>query len=158
MARASSGSAVTSTRSRSGGSRKRRAALPGPPSLSWTDVRELGLQLPNTEESIAWGTPVLRLNGNIFAAIPIHKSAEPGSLSVHCDLAVRDAMIEEQPDVYYTAAHYENYPCVLVRLAHIDRGILDDLLRMAHRHVAGKRPNRRAKASRKHTTRRARRA
>ena len=58
-------------------------------------------------------------------------------------------MIDEQPDVYYTAAHYENYPCVLVRFARIDRSILEDLVRMSHRHVAsqpkkraGKRPKR----------------
>jgi len=63
---------ATSTRSRNG--------------LSWSDVRELGLKLPNTEESIAWGTPVLRVNGNIFAGLPIHPSAEPGSLSVHCEV------------------------------------------------------------------------
>ena len=113
--------------------------------LGWDDVREFGLQLPNTEESIAWGTPVLRLNGNIFAAVPIHKSAEPGSLSIHCDASVRDAMIEEQPDVYYTAAHYENYPVVLIRLSRITRDVLEDLLRMGHRYVASKPPNRRAK-------------
>jgi hypothetical protein len=125
--------------------RSRRAALAGPRPLSWADVLELGLQLPNTEESIAWGTPVLRLNGNIFAALPIHKSAEPGSLSVHCETSVRDAMIEEQPDIYYTAAHYENYPVVLVRMARITRDILDGLLRMSHKHVSRKPPNRRAK-------------
>jgi len=126
---------ATSTRSRNG--------------LSWSDVRELGLKLPNTEESIAWGTPVLRVNGNIFAGLPIHQSAEQGSLSVHCEVSARDAMIEEQPDVYYTAAHYENYPVVLVRFSRITRDVLDDLLRMGHRHVASKRPNRRAKSTRK---------
>ena len=91
---------------------------------------------------------MLRVNGHIFAALPIHKSAEPGSLSVHCETSVRDAMIEEQPDIYYTAAHYENYPVVLVRFARITRDILDDLLRMSHRHVSRKRPNRRAASTR----------
>ena len=143
MARASNASAATSTRSRK--------------TLSWDDVRALGLQLPNAEDGIAWGTSVLRLNGNIFAALPIHKSAEPGSLSVHCDPSVRDAMIEEQPDVYYTAQHYENYPVVLVRLSRITRDVLDDLLRMGHRYVASKPPNRRAKRARTTRKRRTRR-
>ena len=107
------------------------------------------MKLPNTEDSIAWGTNVLRLNGNIFAGRPIHKSAEPGSLSIHCDPSVRDAMIEEQPDIYYTAAHYENYPVVLVRLSRITRDILNDLLRAGHRYVSSKPPNRRAKSARK---------
>jgi len=143
---------ATSTRSRRFPLRRPRKPSGG--GLWWADVRELGLQLPDAEESIAWGTPVLRLNGNIFAALPIHKSAEPGSLSIHCDTSVRDAMIDEQPDVYYTAAHYENYPCVLVRLGRITRDVLDDLLRMGHRYVSTKPPNRRAKHARKRTPRR----
>ena len=143
---------ATSTRSRR--FPLRRPSKPGDGRLWWGDVRELGLQLPNAEESIAWGTPVLRLNGNIFAALPIHKSAEPGSLSIHCDPSVRDAMIEEQPDVYYTAAHYENYPVVLVRFSRITRDVLHDLLRMGHRYVASKPPNRRAKSPRRRKARR----
>ena len=47
-------------------------------------------------------------------------------------------MIEEQPDVYYTAEHYENYDCVLVRLSRINREILGDLLRTSHRFVIEK--------------------
>src|SRR5262247_2572249 len=109
-------------------------------SLTFDDVRRIGLALPNTEEGTAWGTPVLRANGTIFAGIPIHKSAEPGSLMLRVPLADRDLLIEEQPDIYYTAAHYENYPCVLVRLARINRDALEDLVRMAHRFSSAGRP------------------
>jgi len=38
--------------------------------LTFDEVREIGLALPNTEEGKAWGTPVLRVNGTIFAGIP----------------------------------------------------------------------------------------
>lgn len=117
--------------------------------LTFDAVREIGLKLPDTEEGTAWGTPVLRVDGRIFAGIPIHKSAEPRSLFVHCDFAARDAMIEEQPDIYYTAAHYDNYPCVLVRLNHVNREVLEDLLRMAHRFMSTTRPKRRPGGSRK---------
>jgi hypothetical protein len=136
---------ATSTRSRKG--------------LSFDDVREIGLKLPDTEEGTAWGTPVLRVNGHIFTGIPIHPSAEPGSLSVHCDVTTRDAMIEEQPDIYYTAAHYENYPCVLVRFSRITRDILEDLLRMSYRFVSTTRPKKRPARKRKRSagTRRSRR-
>lgn len=57
----------------------------------------------------------------MFVCIAINKDAEPNSLVVQCDFATRDAMIEEQPDLYYTAAHYANYACVLVRLSKVDR-------------------------------------
>jgi hypothetical protein len=117
--------------------------------LTFDAVRDIGRALPNTEEGTAWGTPVLRVNGTIFAGIPIHKSAEPGSLMLRVALADRDLLIEEQPDVYYTAAHYENYPCVLVRLARINRDALEDLVRMAHRFSSAGRPRKRRTAPRK---------
>jgi len=102
--------------------------------LTYGDVVTFGLTLPGSEEGKAWGTPVLRVNGTIFTGIPIHKSAEPNSVMFRVDLADRDLLIEEQPDVYYTAAHYENYPCVLVRLPRLNRDALEDLVRMAHRY------------------------
>jgi hypothetical protein len=124
--------------------------------LTFDAVREIGLELPNTEEGLAWGTPVLRVNGTIFAGIPVHKSAEPGSLMLRVAIADRDLLIEEQPDVYYTAAHYENYPCVLVRFSRINRDALEDLVRMAHRHASAKRPRpRRGRGRPRKTVRRA---
>jgi hypothetical protein len=112
--------------------------------LTFDAVREIGLNLPGTEEGTAWGTPVLRVDGRIFAGIGIHKSAEPNSLIVRVDPAVRDEMIAAQPELYYTAAHYANYSCVLVRLSKIRRDVLEDLLRMSHQFVAAKRPRKRA--------------
>jgi hypothetical protein len=116
--------------------------------LTYGDVLKFGLKLPNVEEGTAWGTPVLRVNGTIFVGIPIHKSAEPGSLMFRVDVADRDAFIAERPDIYYTAAHYENYPCVLVRLSRIKGDVLEELLRLAHRYASASRP-RRASAPRR---------
>jgi hypothetical protein len=123
--------------------------------LTFDDVRAIGLALPNTEEGTAWGTPVLRVNGTIFAGIPIHKSAEPDSVAFRVDVADRDLLIAEQPDIYYTAAHYENYPCVLVRFARINRDALDDLVQMAHRYASAQK--RRTKSRAKRARKRARR-
>jgi hypothetical protein len=116
--------------------------------LTFDAVRDIGLNLPGTEEGTAWGTPVLRVDGRIFAGIGIHKSAEPNSLIVHVDQAVRDEMIAEQPELYYTAAHYENYSCVLVRLSKIRRDVLEDLLRMSHQFVVSRRRSRAARRPR----------
>ena len=113
--------------------------------LSFETVREIGLKLPNTTTGTAWGSPTLENKGRRFAVIAINKSAEPNSLVVHADFADRDALIAEQPDIYYTASHYENYPCVLVRLARIRRDQLEDLLRMGHRYVESKPVRRRKK-------------
>jgi hypothetical protein len=110
--------------------------------ITWDTVREIGLKLPNTTTGTAWRSPTLEVNGRRFAGVPVHKSAEPDSFAIHCDFTDRDALIAEQPHIYYTAAHYENYPCVLVRLSRINRDAIEDLLRMAHRYVNSK-PSRR---------------
>ncbi len=128
--------------------------------LTFAAVRTIGLALPGTEEGTAWGTPVLRANGRIFTGIPIHRSAEPNSLMFSMGFPERDEMIQDQPDIYYTAAHYENYPCVLVRLARVNRDALEDLVRMAHRYATAQKPRRRkspARPARKRITRPARR-
>ena len=114
--------------------------------VTWDTVREIGLTLPNATTGTAWGSPTLEVNGRRFAGVPVHRSAEPDSFSIHCDFSERDALIEEQPDIYYTAAHYENYPCVLVRLSRVNRDAIEDLLRMAHRFVSAQ-PGKRAARS-----------
>jgi hypothetical protein len=117
--------------------------------LSFDDVRKIGLALPDTEEATAWGSPCLTVNGHRFCGIAINKSAEPNSLGIHCDFATRDAMIAEQPDFYYTAPHYENYPVVLVRLSRVGRDLLEDLLRMSHRYVSSQPKTRARKKARR---------
>ena len=126
--------------------------------LTFDDVRKIGLTLPDTAAAITWGTPSLTVGGRMFVCIATNKAAEPNSLIVQCDVATRDAMLEEQPDLYYTAAHYENYACVLVRLSRVDRALLGDLLRMSHRFVVekykGKKPPKRRASIRKQKPRR----
>src|SRR5262249_33582629 len=121
--------------------------------ITWETVREIGLTLPDTTTGTAWGSPTLEVGGRRFAGVPVHKSAEPHSVGIYCDFAERDALIEEQPDIYYTAAHYENYPCVLVRLSRINRDAIEDLLRMAHRFVSTQPAKRTARSGARRRTR-----
>jgi hypothetical protein len=112
--------------------------------ITFDTVRELGLALPDVEEGTTYGTPALKVKGQMFACIPNHKSAEPGSLAVRIAFADRDELLAAEPKTYYLKDHYVNYPCVLVRLAHIRRDALEDLLLMAHRFVSAKTGARRA--------------
>jgi hypothetical protein len=113
--------------------------------LGFDAVRKIALTLPDVEESTAYGSPALRVRGQLFACIAINKSAEPNSLMVRMPIEERDALIAEQPDIYYTADHYAPYPCVLARLARVDPGALRDLLMMGWRFTSTlkKRPSRR---------------
>src|SRR5262249_55901346 len=109
---------------------------------SFARVRTLGRSLSDVEEGTSWGAPALKTGGQMFACIPTHKSAEPGSLVVRIDLEDRDELLTAHPETYYLKEHYVNYPCVLVRLGRIGDEALRDLLRMAHEFV-----RRRAKRS-----------
>jgi hypothetical protein len=118
--------------------------MPGNTRINFGTVREIGLKLPGAEAGMAYGSPMLKVNGRIFAGIPVNKEAEPNSLAVYLsDFDERDALLGEDPDTYYVKPHYEPYPIVLVRLGRINREALEDLLRGAHRVVSRKRPARR---------------
>lgn len=106
-------------------------------------VRKLGLDLPDVEEGTMYGAPALKVRGKLLACMASHKSAEPGSLVVRMDFEDRDALIADDPRVYYVKPHYLGYPSVLVRLALIDRDALRDLLQSAWRTVTASAPERR---------------
>ena len=112
--------------------------------IGFDAVRTIALTLPDVEESTAYGSPALKVRGHLFACIAINKAAEPNSLMVRMPFEDRDALIAEQPDVYYLADHYAPYPCVLARLARVNPEALRDLLLMGWRSVSArkKRPAR----------------
>ncbi|HVZ23557.1 MAG TPA: MmcQ/YjbR family DNA-binding protein [Vicinamibacterales bacterium] len=112
--------------------------------ITFETVREIALTLPGAEEGTAYGTPVLRVNGHIFAGIPINKEVEPNSLGIWLtDVDERDALIEEEPETYYVKPHYQSYPIVLVRLGRVSREALEDLVVGAHRANARRPPAKR---------------
>jgi hypothetical protein len=120
--------------------------IPGRKRIDFETVREIGLTLPGVEAGTAYGSPMLRVNGRIFAGIAVNRQAEPGSLMVYVsDFEERDALLAEAPDTYYVKPHYEPYPVVLVRLSHVTRDALEDLVRGAHGIVGSKPPARRKK-------------
>jgi hypothetical protein len=117
--------------------------------ITFDTVREIGKQLPGTEVGTAYGSPALKVNGRMYAAIAINKEAEPNSLAVFlADFDQREALLAEDPDTYYVKPHYEPYPVVLVRLSRVTRDALTELLCGAHRVVSSK-PKQRRRAPKK---------
>jgi hypothetical protein len=109
-------------------------------------VRRMGLDLPEVEAMTHWaGLPVLRVRACFMAGLASHRSAEPGTLVVRCALEERELMLEDAPDTYYVTDYYRPYPVVLVRLSHLNRGALRDLLAVSWRMAVAKaRPRRRS--------------
>jgi hypothetical protein len=114
---------------------------------SFHTVRRLALSIPGAEEGTAWGTPAIKVNGRILACMASHSSAEPNSLVVMLPMDQRDALLDEEPGIYYVKDHYVGHPCVVVRLSRIPEDALRDLLIGSARALAAK-PARPASARR----------
>ena len=104
--------------------------------MTFSVVRELGLALPRAEESRYFRLPALKVDGEIFVVQTGHRSAEPNSISVPVGFKRRDRLIASNPRVFYLKPHYEPYAVVLVRLDHIDRDELRQLLHSAYQAVS----------------------
>lgn len=117
-------------------------------------VEAIGAALPDVELTTTWGKPTLKVRGKMFVCIASHSSAEPDTLVVMIDFPDRDALIEEEPEVYYLKEHYVNYPCVLVRLSRVRKDALHDLVVGAHRFVGAQTRRKAAGPSRRGIRRR----
>ena len=106
--------------------------------IDFETVRKIGLEMPGVEEGTAYGSPALKVDGKLLACLPVHRSAEPGSLAVRVDFDDRAELLAAAPDVYYITEHYADYNAVLVRLARVTPDVLRDLLGMAHKFVTAK--------------------
>lgn len=111
-------------------------------------VRAIGLMLPDTEESTSYGSPSLKVRGQMFACMASHSSADPQTLVVRIDVDQRDQMIADDPDTYYLRDHYVGYPCVLVRLSRVRKDALRDLLHAGWQFVNAQGRKKRATSSR----------
>ncbi len=106
---------------------------------SWDDVRRMALSLPETSERMSRGNCQWRVKDKLFVwERPLRRSdlealgdAAPGGpiLGVRVEhLIAKEAMIADDPRVYFTTPHFDGYPAVLVQLERIGRDELDELV------------------------------
>ena len=89
------------------------------------DVRRVALSLPHTTERPSYGTPGFRVKDKLFARI----REEGDVLLVWCeDVGEKLAMIESEPEIFFTTPHYDGHPTVLVRFQAADVELLTELL------------------------------
>jgi hypothetical protein len=91
---------------------------------SEADVRELALALPATTEKPSYGTPGFRVRDRLFARI-----REEGVLVLWRESEEeKEALVEAEPEKFFTTPHYDGYPNILIRLDAVDREELAELL------------------------------
>jgi hypothetical protein len=112
--------------------------------------------MPDVVEGTAWGVPALRADGRMICCTAAHRDAERDTLVVMVPFEQRDALVEEEPDVYYLKPHYVAHPCVLVRLGAIRDDALRDLLLTAHHFITKAPPSSRRSRPRSPARRRQR--
>ena len=116
--------------------------LPG--MATWDDVRELALAMPQAQETerrgtrawsvgrgFVWERPlrakdveeVGQIEGPILAARVAHEAA-------------KRALLAEDAGVFFTTAHFDGYPAVLIRLDRISRARLSEIVIEAWSEIA----------------------
>jgi hypothetical protein len=107
---------------------------------TWDEVSRIALALPETaqdsakdgllgwrvrDKTFAWERPLRRSDrealGDAAPDGPILCARVP-------DLGAKEALLADDPAVYFTTPHFNGYPAVLVRLDRIDVPELDELL------------------------------
>ena len=106
---------------------------------SWDDVRRLALALPDTSEGVSrdlrrwlvkdkgfvWERPLRRSDlealGDAAPDGPIL-----GARVEH--LVAKEALLADDPSVYFTTPHFDGYPAILVRLGQIGPEDLEELI------------------------------
>jgi hypothetical protein len=106
------------------------------PVPTWEDVVEIGTRLPGVEVGTSFRTPALRVGGKGMCRL----RSEPKALVLRvADLGEREALLQGQPDAFFSTPHYDGHPYVLVRLEAVDRAELAELIEDAWRVRAPKR-------------------
>jgi hypothetical protein len=106
---------------------------------TWADVRRLALGLPETEERLSHGHAQWRVRDKPFVwERPLRASdlralgdQAPGGpiLGARVEhLVAKDALLADDPGVYFTTPHFDGYAAVLVRLEAIAQDELEELV------------------------------
>lgn len=104
---------------------------------AWEDVAAIGTRFPGVEVTTSYGTPALRVGS---AGGMCRMRTDPDALVLRViDLGERKALLQGQPDVFFSTPHYDGHPYVLVRLEKVDPTELAELLEDAWRIRASKR-------------------
>jgi hypothetical protein len=106
---------------------------------TWDDVRRLALALPQTEERESRGLASWRVRDKFFVwERPLRRSdlealgdgAPSGPiLGARVEhLVAKEALLADDPEVFFTTPHFDGYPAVLVRLDAISVEDLEEVI------------------------------
>jgi hypothetical protein len=106
---------------------------------TWDDVRRIALELPGTVEGTSYGTLGWSVKGKGFVWERPLRTADYKALGDLApdgpilgvrvaDLGVKEALLTDDPEVFFTTPHFDGYPAVLVRLEEIALDELEEVI------------------------------
>ena len=121
---------------------------------TWDDVQRLALALPETSEAISREQRHWRVKDKSFVWERPLRPADLEALGAEAPqgpilgarvehLIAKEALLADDPDVYFTTPHFDGYPAVLVQLERIG---LDDLQELVVEAWLARAPKRLAQA------------
>jgi hypothetical protein len=106
---------------------------------TWDDVGRLALALPETSEALSRGLRQWRVKDKAFVwerplrradlealGDEAHEGPILGARVEH--LVAKEALLADDPTVYFTTPHFDGYPAILVRLDRIELEDLQELI------------------------------
>lgn len=120
---------------------------------TWEDVRRLVAALPETDEHASYGgAPAWRVRGKNFVWERLMSAADRGAPGAEAldgdepvlgaqvaDEGVKDALVGDEPEVFFTIPHFDGHPVVLVRLGRARLDVLAEIVQDAWRTRAPRR-------------------
>ena len=105
----------------------------------WDDVRRLALALPETSEGTAHGNTAWRVRDKLFVWDRPLRSRDLEALGEAAPtgpvlgarvehLVAKEALLADDPAVYFTTPHFDGYPAVLVALERITAADLEEVI------------------------------
>jgi hypothetical protein len=105
---------------------------------TWDDVSRIALSLPETTEGSTRGTRQWSVRDKGFVwERPLRRgdyealgdAAPDGPIlgARVADLGVKEALLTDAPEVYFTTPHFDGYPAILIRLDEISVDELEEL-------------------------------
>jgi len=106
---------------------------------SWDDVRPIALGLPETSERPSHGNMAWRVRDKVFVWERPLRAGEKRALGDDAPddpilgarvehLGAKEALLADDPSVYFTTPHFDGYAAVLVRLDEIAPDELEELI------------------------------
>jgi hypothetical protein len=106
---------------------------------TWDDVRRIALALPETSERVRHGGRQWLVNDKLFVwERPLRRKevealggAAPSGpiLAARVEhLGAKEALLADDPRVFFTTPHFDGYPAILARLERVAVGDLGELI------------------------------